>query len=707
MDCRWSGGLAVYNPASVTPLPPSYPVELNSDPPGDRLDSWKEIATYLRRDVTTVQRWERREGMPVHRHLHDKQGSVYAFRHELDTWVRGRAGRQAGAEAVREQVPDAPAAESDSAGAAVPAPPAASRGRRTLVLAAAACVVAIAALAFWQLRGDTSSSLLQEARFQPLTDFPGTEQAAAISRDGRFVAFQSDRDGQMDVWVTQVGTGKFYNLTRGTEKDISNASLRGLGFTPDVTLVTYWRRAIDSAGAHIGIWAAPVMGGPPRPYLEGVAEADWSADGGRLVYHTPGPGDPMFVRDSSRAEDARHIYSTSPGHHGHFPTWSPDGAFIYFVHSTEGATPERMDIWRIRPTGGDPERITHHESRVTHPVFLDERTLGYLATDPDGAGPWLHTLDVRRRVPRRVSFGLASYSSLSASADGHRLAATQTSRKGALWQLSLEGVPTEKEARRIPLTTGSGTSPRLSAGYLLYVSSKGDSDSIWKLQGDVATELWSAPETRIIGAPVPTRDGSRIAFAARRNRQTSLHVVNSDGTGARVVTSTLELQGAPAWTPGGDAITIAAVVDGTPRLLNVPLAGGSPTPLVNGHSTSAAWAPDGGVVVYSGPDVGTTFPLEAVTREGAAFPIPALTLTRGARRLVFLGEGRTLVVMRGQVGHKNLWSIDLASGAERQLTNFGPEFIVRDFDLSADGRVLVVEQVQEQSDIVLIERRRR
>jgi Tol biopolymer transport system component len=56
----------------------------------DRLDSWKEIATYLNRDVTTVQRWEKREGMPVHRHLHDSKGSVYASREEVDKWVSSR-----------------------------------------------------------------------------------------------------------------------------------------------------------------------------------------------------------------------------------------------------------------------------------------------------------------------------------------------------------------------------------------------------------------------------------------------------------------------------------------------------------------------------------------------------------------------------------------------------------------------------------------
>jgi hypothetical protein len=66
----------------------------NHDPPTrtlhDRLDSWKAIAAYVKRDVTTVQRWERREEMPVHRHLHDKQGSVYAFCSELDAWSAGR-----------------------------------------------------------------------------------------------------------------------------------------------------------------------------------------------------------------------------------------------------------------------------------------------------------------------------------------------------------------------------------------------------------------------------------------------------------------------------------------------------------------------------------------------------------------------------------------------------------------------------------------
>jgi sigma-B regulation protein RsbU (phosphoserine phosphatase) len=57
------------------------------------LQSWTEIAVYLGRDVRTVQRWEKREGLPVHRHFHEQGAPVYAFRQEVDTWLENRPTR--------------------------------------------------------------------------------------------------------------------------------------------------------------------------------------------------------------------------------------------------------------------------------------------------------------------------------------------------------------------------------------------------------------------------------------------------------------------------------------------------------------------------------------------------------------------------------------------------------------------------------------
>src|SRR6202051_1684997 len=64
--------------------------DLSDQIPESPLDSEKEIASYVKRDVSTVQRWEKREGMPIHRHVHDKRGSVYALSSELDAWLQSR-----------------------------------------------------------------------------------------------------------------------------------------------------------------------------------------------------------------------------------------------------------------------------------------------------------------------------------------------------------------------------------------------------------------------------------------------------------------------------------------------------------------------------------------------------------------------------------------------------------------------------------------
>jgi TolB-like protein/Tfp pilus assembly protein PilF len=77
----------------------------NPDPPGRRLESWKEVAAYLGRDVTTVRRWEKREGLPVRRLHHSRLGSVYAFTAELDAWRNERAASAATAEAQANHIP--------------------------------------------------------------------------------------------------------------------------------------------------------------------------------------------------------------------------------------------------------------------------------------------------------------------------------------------------------------------------------------------------------------------------------------------------------------------------------------------------------------------------------------------------------------------------------------------------------------------------
>ena len=65
------------------------------------------------------------------------------------------------------------------------------------------------------------------------------------------------------------------------------------------------------------------------------------------------------------------------------------------------------------------------------------------------------------------------------------------------------------------------------------------------------------------------------------------------------------------------------------------------------------------------------------------------------------------MLLRGEIQHKNLWAVDLKTGAERQVTDFAPDFDIRDFDLSPDGHEVVLERVQERSNIVMLDLPRR
>ena len=90
-----------------------------------------------------------------------------------------------------------------------------------------------------------TKNLLEKPRhgsaIQTVTDWDGVEQAAAVSRDGHFLAFFSESGRtEPDVWITQIGSGQFHNVTHGRAPELVDPSVRTLGFWPDSSLVTLW-----------------------------------------------------------------------------------------------------------------------------------------------------------------------------------------------------------------------------------------------------------------------------------------------------------------------------------------------------------------------------------------------------------------------------------------------------------------------------------
>ena len=253
--------------------------------PEDRLDSWKAIAAYLGRGVRTVQRWERDEGLPVHRLAHEKRGSVYARRAELDAWWESR----------RQSLSSEAATEDGSTETADPAPgPQLQR------------VTWKAAATFWP----------------------------ALSSDGRLLAYVSDGgrdDVPPQIWLQQIG-GSAACITSGV------AERSHLAFSADDTRLIF--TASDPTGS--SVYSMPTLGGEPRLLKRAALGGRPSPDGKWLAYislHEPGGIRIASMTSADERTIGRDLLDVS------FVIWSPDSTHVLVqAHSDPTAEP---DYWTV------------------------------------------------------------------------------------------------------------------------------------------------------------------------------------------------------------------------------------------------------------------------------------------------------------------------------------------------------------------------
>jgi serine/threonine protein kinase len=569
---------------------------------------------------------------------------------------------------------------------------------------AAAAALAVAGVVMWEAwRGRAAStSPLANASFTQFTNWEGNEEGAEISPNGELVAFLSDREGEFDLWVSQVGTGIFHNLTREIAPlAASGFIVRKLGFSSDGSQI--WFNPGDGKPPALIPWT----GGTPRPFLPaGTNTPAWSPDGRNVVYvDKANRQDPIYLADPSGA-DGRQILGPGPLKNMN-PVWSPDSEWIYFTRGIEPQDETEMDVWRLRRAGGVPERVTRQHLAINFLAPLGPRSFLYVARAEDRSGPWLWSLDVETGVSTRVPSGVDQYLAVSASRDGRRIVATVANPSASLWRVPLlDRQAEERDAERYPLPvpTGVAFAPRVGPQSLFYLSERGTGDGLWKLQEGRVSQLRRGVDGPLSEPPAISGDG-RLAVVVRKQGKRHLTIMAGDGTNAQTLAASIEIdgaagQGAADWSPDGRRIVAGGHDEKGPALFIIPADTGVPSRLLEGTWLNPVWSPRNDLIVYAGRSIIGQVELRGVRPDGTPVQLPRVMVRPGGYR--FLPDGSGIVYVE-RIQSQDFWLLDLTTGQRRQLTHLANQGAVRTFDITPDGKHIVFDRSRQNSNVVLIE----
>lgn len=554
----------------------------------DRLDSWKEIAAYLKRSVRTVTRWEREEGLPVHRHLHSKSGSVYAYKAELDAWWTNRG----------EHIDHRRPSEAESTRT--------PRGRRAWIVATAvAAVLAVSAIA-WLAAARRWS--LPASRLVPLTTYPGIEGPPSLSPDGNQVTFE--REG--DIFVKQVDGEAFVRLTRTELPEYAPA------WSPDGRQIAFTR-------AGEGIFTISPLGGGERKVADTRAPlllktTAWTPDARSLVVSemTSPTSASLIVIFIATGQKTRLTWPPEPSIGDGWPAVSPDGRTVAFARYSQDTS---ANVYVVPLTGGEPRQLTADKASIFGLAWTADAELIF-SSDRGGTSRLWRVSVKRDSKPLVAPLDIA----------GEDMRFPSISRRGARARARLayqrfvqnldirraelvgEGTPQHalKSSHLFIASTKSEDHPRYSpeGKKIAFVSGRSGTQEIWVCASDASdpTRLTSMGGPIVIG-PQWSPDGRRIAFFATTGLagNYAVHVTGAEGgQPSRLTRREGELEALPAWSRDGKWIYMTSGRSGSLQIWKTPVEGGEPVQLTRGGGAEASESPDGRIIYYTQvPEIGS------------------------------------------------------------------------------------------------------
>jgi serine/threonine protein kinase/Tol biopolymer transport system component len=598
--------------------------------------------------------------------------------------------------------------------------PAGMSSRAWIGLAAlAAVVLALAAYGFYKMRPRSETKLrvpFERVEVTKLTT-NGNALMAAISPDGKYVAYVTGESGKESLWLRQVDINSNAQLVAPRE-----GRYLGVAFSPDGNYIYfgYAESARNDAGQ---IYRLPVLGIGAAAMKIDLAEGlpSLSHDRKRIA----------FIRFDVRAQTDLLIVANADGSGEQVagtrkwpqrfgwdplahPEWSADDRMLTLpiVSSDPSFTGDTSANYSVTLFEKDLSNGAERTIPLS-PQKFDE--IGRVTVHPDGSGVimlgkahgaafvqiWQLFRDGSQRT---VTSDLSDYRELSLRADGSALVTVQTQTLSRLWLLR------KNESKPAAITSGTSRYYDLSVApddKILYASDASGIADIFEISATGGDER---PLTSAGGrnyAPVVSPDNRYIVFHSNRTGVFQIWRINRDGSSPKQLTFEATESTWPAFSPDGKWILFQHADPDSPfTLWRVSIDGGKPERVTDGIAIRPSASPDGKLIAFWHNDAqqNSRWRLKVINFEGGAtfniFDVAATVQVQWDTPLHWSPDGKQLVYVDHSGGIDNLWGQPIDGGAPKQLTNFDEGKIFA-FGWMKDGG-LVTSRGVITADVVLI-----
>jgi Tol biopolymer transport system component len=392
-------------------------------------------------------------------------------------------------------------------------------------------VIATAGITWWLTRPHRQAAATALTR---LTSDSGLTFQPALSPDGKLLAYASDRSGEgnLDIWVQQVGGGSPIRLTHDPADEYAPA------FSPDGRAIAF--QSNRGAG---GIYLVPALGGDARLIAERGRRPRFSPDGAEIAYFV---GDFFYSQIylvSSGGGQPKQLQLGPDFRAANHPVWSPDGKRILFLGIQQTEEPD----WWVASLTGDPPiktgalaargSISFVDYDLVPEVWQREKDFVlFAARSGDTTNVWRIPISPRTGKrsgePEQVTSGAAL--EIYPSAAGDHLAFSSLSSQIDVWSLPVDANSGKVtgELQRLTDDAADDTRPAISQDgkKLVFLSNRSGNNDVW------IKDLGSGKETPLTATPMPetrvklSRDGLKVVYNQETsNRQYTMHVVGAQG----------------------------------------------------------------------------------------------------------------------------------------------------------------------------------